>query len=170
MSVSRRTACLTLVGFGALPWMPAFAQGWRTYVNPRFGTIIEHPDRFRPGRPPQNGAGLAFTNSDGATFSVYGSHNALDHDIKGLEAFIRDNRDAGEQITYEARGANWFVLAGNRGNAIFYERHLLSHGGKIVNGFVMQYPAGLRTSYDAIVTRMSRSFRAGRGADTEGNP
>jgi hypothetical protein len=170
MRVSRRTACLTILSIAAFASMPASAQGWRTYVNKRFGTTIEHPDRFRPGRPPQNGAGLAFTSSDGATFSVYGSHNSLDHDLKGLEAFIRDNRDAGEQITYEARGANWFVIAGNHGNAIFYERHLLSHGGKIVNGFVMRYPASLRTRYDPIVTRMSRSFRAGRGADTEGSP
>lgn len=170
MTLSRRSVCLALAGFGALLQRPAFAQGWRTYSNPRFGTTIEYPDQFRPGRPPQNGAGLAFTNADGATFSIYGSHNSLDHDLKGLEAFIRENRTAGEQITYEARGANWFVIAGTRGNTTFYERHLLSHGGKIVNGFVMQYPASRRTAYDAIVTRMSRSFRAGRGADTEGNP
>jgi len=36
--------------------------------------------------------------------------------------------------------------------------------------FVTQYPARLRRDYDAIVMRMSRSFRARRGADTEGNP
>jgi hypothetical protein len=170
MTLSRRSLCLAFAGLGALIQSPAFAQGWRTYANPRFGTTIDYPDQFRPGRPPQNGAGLAFTGADGATFSVYGSHNSLDHDLKGLEAFIRETRNAGEKTTYEARGPNWFVIAGTSGNSIVYERHLLSHGGKIVNGFTMQYPASRRTAYDAIVTRMSRSFRAGRGADTEGTP
>lgn len=170
MVITRRSAGLMIAGLGVLAAWPAAAQAWRTYTNPRFGTTIEYPDSFRPGRPPQNGAGLAFSNADTATFSVYGSHNSLEHDLKGLEAFIREDRAAGERITYEQRGANWFVIAGTRGDATFYERYALSHGGKIVNGFVMQYPGRLQKQYDAIVTRMSRSFRAGRGADTEGNP
>jgi hypothetical protein len=126
--------------------------------------------RRRGGPTPIHGAGRAFTSSDTAIFTVYGSHNSLEHDLKGLEEFIREDRDPGERITYEQRGASWFVIAGTRGGLIFYERYQLSHGGKIVNGFVIQYPARLRKDYDAIVTRMSRSFRAGRGADTEGNP
>jgi serine/threonine-protein kinase len=169
--VSRRALILCLAGAGPALSAPAAAQTWRTYRNPRFGTTIEYPDRFRPGRPPDNGAGLGFTASDTASFSVYGSHNALDHDIKGLEAFVRENLTAGERITYSARGANWFVLAGVAGNdMIFYDRHLLSHGGRIVNGFQMLYPSRLKALYDPIVTRMSRSLRAGRGDDTEGNP
>jgi hypothetical protein len=147
---------------------PAFADTWRTYRNARFGVTIEYPDRFRPGRPPDNGGGLGFTSADGASFSVWGSHNALDHDLKGLEAFVREGRAKDEQLTNEERGSNWFVLAGARGDLLFYERYLLSHGGRIVNGFAIQFPGHL--PYNPIVTRMSRSFRAGRGADTEGNP
>jgi hypothetical protein len=62
------------------------------------------------------------------------------------------------------------VLAGTRGANEFYERHLLSHGGKVVNGFVITYPARLHAGYQPIVTRMAQSFRAGRGGDTEGAP
>ena len=159
-----------VAGAGSLMAVPALAQSWKTYRNARFGTTIEYPDQFRGGRPPENGGGLAFSSSDGAKFVVYGSHNALEHDLAGLETDTLEGRDAGERITYQDRGANWFVISGTRGNDEFYERYLLSHGGKIVNGFVMTYPARLRTAYDPIVTRMSRSFRAGRGADTEGNP
>jgi len=168
--LSRRALLLCLAGAGSLMAAPALAQAWKTYRNARFGTTIDHPDRFRGGRPPENGGGLAFTSSDGAKFVVYGSHNALEHDLAGLEAFTMEDREAGERITYRDRGANWFVISGTKGGDEFYERHLLSHGGKIVNGFVMTYPARLRSAYDPIVTRMSRSFRAGRGADTEGNP
>jgi hypothetical protein len=170
MTITRRNVCLAIAALGALCARPASAQGWRTYRNPRFGTSIEYPDRFRRGRPPENGAGLGFTGADGASFTVWGSHNALDHDLKGLEAFIRENRTAGERITYDARGSDWFVIAGTDGDQIFYERYLLSHRGAIVNGFAIRYPARLRKKYDTIVTRMSRSLRAGRGADTEGNP
>lgn len=43
----------------ALP-ATASAQGaWKTYRNTRFGTSIEYPTRFRPGRPPDNNDGQA---------------------------------------------------------------------------------------------------------------
>jgi hypothetical protein len=167
--ITRRVLCLAIAGT-PVATLPAIAQSWRTYSNPRFGTTIEYPDHFRPGRPPDNGDGLGFSSSDGASFSVWGGHNALEHDLKGLEAFTRENRKAGERITYDARGPNWFVIAGTDGDQIFYERYLLSHRGTIVNGFALRYPARLRKEYDGIVTRMSRSLRAGRGNDTEGAP
>jgi len=167
--ISRREFWLVLAGLGTIVLAPAHAQSWRTYRNPRFGTTIDYPDDFRAGRPPTNGAGLSFTRADGASFSIWGSHNALNHDLAALEAFIREGR-TGERITYDQRGGNWFVISGVAGDAIFYERHLLSHGGRIVNGFSIRYPSRLKAQYDPIVTRMSRSFRAGRGADTEGNP
>jgi hypothetical protein len=166
--LSRRELLLALAG--SLVAAPAAAQAWRTYTNPRFGTTIEYPSTFRPGRPPDNGAGLGFVAADGASFSVYGSHNALDHDLAGLEAFVRQNFAGGERVTYSARGADWFVLSGTAGDRTFYDRHLLSHGGRIVNGFQMLHPQALQRTYGPIVTRMSRSLRAGRGADTEGNP
>jgi hypothetical protein len=168
--ITRRTFCLLAGAAGVCAAVPALAQNWRTYRNPRFGTTIDYPTSFRPGRPPDNGGGLGFTAGDAASFSVWGSHNSLDHDLAGLEAFIREELPPGNRVTYDARGANWFVIAGLQDNNTFYERYLLSHRGSIVNGFTMQYPSRLNAPYDPIVTRMSRSFRAGRGADTEDNP
>jgi hypothetical protein len=168
--ISRRTVCLGLASLGSLAAAPALAQAWRTYTNPRFGTTIEYPDTLRPNRPPDNGAGQSFAGADRAVFSVWGSHNSLDHDLKGLEQFMRDEMTPGQRVTYDARGGNWFVLAGEHDANTFYERYLISHGGRIVNGFTMEYPSSLKAPYDPIVTRMSKSFRAGRGVDTEGNP
>ncbi|MEA2904807.1 MAG: hypothetical protein QOI12_2194 [Alphaproteobacteria bacterium] len=167
---SRRDTLFLIAGAAPLLAAPASADDWKTYRNARFGTTIDYPDRFRSGRPPDNGGGLGFSSRDGAKFVVYGSHNVLEHDLAGLEADTMEERDKSERVTYRDRGANWFVISGTRGDDEFYERHLLSHDGKIVNGFVMSYPARLRGAYDPIVTRMSRSFRASRGADTEGNP
>ena len=169
--ISRRDFCVALAGAGSLMTAtPAAAQPWRTYRNPRFGTSIEYPDTFRPGRPPENGAGLGFTAADGASFSVYGSHNASDDNLAALEAFVRKNFSGGERVTYDARGPNWFVLSGTVGDKTFYDRHMLSHRGTIINAFQLLYPTRLQRAYDPIVTRMSRSLRAGRGVDTEGNP
>ena len=78
------------------------------------------------------------------------------------------NMEAGEVITYQAQGKDWFVISGTKGaDGIFYERHLLSHGKELTEGFVMSYPARLKQKYDPIVARMSKSFRPGTGFQTQ---
>jgi hypothetical protein len=42
----------------------------------------------------------------------------------------------------------------------------LSHCGKIINDLEILYPARLRSSYEAIVVRMAKSFSAGVGLKT----
>jgi hypothetical protein len=168
--ISRRAFCLSLAATGSVIAVPAAADSWRTYRNARFGTKIEYPDRFRSGRPPDNGGGLGFSSRDGAKFSVSGSHNVLEHDLKGLEEYLDEGRESDEQVTYRAHGDNWIVRSGAKNNMIFYERHLLSHRGAVINRFEIVYPARLQSAYDAVVTRMSRSLAPGRGQDTEGNP
>jgi hypothetical protein len=152
---------------------PVMAQGntWRTYHNERYGTTIDYPDLFKAGPPPANNDGLAFKSPDGAEFSVFASYNALDFDLAGFRDFIVKNLNAGEVITYQARGDDWFVISGMKGgDRVFCERHLLSHGKQMTEGFVVSYPARLKQKYDPIVTRMSKSFRAGAGFQTPGKP
>jgi len=167
--ISRRT--LLSAAIVALPASVAAQEAsaqenWATYRNPRFGTTIEYPPRFRPGRPPDNNDGLSFTAADGATLSVWGSLNIMEHDIAGLEKFLRESLDAGERITYRAAGRNWLVLSGTRGERVFYRRHALSHRNEIANGFEISYPGSLATRYDPIVARISKSLRSGRGYQT----
>ena len=166
--ISRRV--LLLAALVALPSVAHAQEAWATYRNTRFGTSVEYPARFRPGRPPDNNDGLSFIAPDGATLSVWGSLNVEEHDVAGLEAFLRENPKAGERITYRASGANWLVLSGTRGDRIFYKRHLLSHRNEIINAFEISYPAALGGTYDPIVSRLSRSLRPGRGYQTTGNP
>ena len=80
------------------------------------------------------------------------------------------NLEPGAAVTYQAHGENWFVISGTEGENLFYERHLLSHRGQIVDNFVISYPARLKQIYDPIVTRMSQSLRAGSGFQTPGKP
>jgi hypothetical protein len=172
-----RRLCIVLAIFaaaaivGAAAPVAAVADGWRTYHNERYGTTIDYPDFFKAGPPPANNDGLAFKSPHGAEFSVFASYNALDFDLAGFRDFIVKNLNAGEVITYQARGDDWFVISGMKGgDRVFYERHLLSHGKQMTEGFVVSYPARLKQKYDQIVTRMSKSFRAGAGFQTPGKP
>jgi hypothetical protein len=164
--ISRRHLVLVLAGVSAAG--PAAAQkAWRTYKNERFGTTVEYPaDKFIPQPPPENGDGLRFIAVDSAEFTVSAINNVLDQNIAGLEAAALKARPLDERITHRERGPNWFVLSGTKANAIFYERQLLSHRGRIVNDLEILYPTRLRGLYDPIVQRMSRSFRAGVGINT----
>jgi hypothetical protein len=145
----------------------AAQRDWKNYKNERFGTTIEYPsDKFIPQPPPENGDGLRFIATDGAEFTVAAINNVLDQKLAAIEASVLKDRPLDEKITYRDRGPHWIVLSGTKANVIFYERHLLSHRGKIINDLEIIYPARLKSFYDPIVVRMSRSFRPGVGINT----
>jgi hypothetical protein len=173
--ISRRAligAALAAISCGALaqPREIPTPETWKTYFNSRFGTSIAYPSRFTPGRPPDNDDGQSFTADDGAQLAVWGSLNALEHDVAGLEAFLREDPKEGENITYRAAGKNWLVLSGTRKDRVFYTRHLFSHKGEVVNAFQISYPADLAAAYGPIVARLSKSLHAGRGYQIKGTP
>ena len=141
----------------------AGAAEWHTYRTDRYRTAIDYPDRLIPQPPPDNNDGRAFKSADGADFTVCASYNALDFDLAKYRAFILENLAPGAAVTYQAHGDDWFVVSGMRGADIFYERHLLSHGGEMTEDFVISYPAALKSTYDPIVARMAKSFRSGSG-------
>lgn len=174
--ISRRAligAALAAIPVGAFaqPRETSTREVWKTYFNDRFGTSIEYPSRFKPGRPPDNNDGQSFVAGDGAQLAVWGSFNALEHDVAGLEAFLREDPKEQEKITYRAAGKNWLVLSGTRGgDRLFYKRYILSHRNEVENAFEISYPAALAAAYDPIVARLSKSLRPGRGYQTKGAP
>jgi hypothetical protein len=144
----------------------ARAGDWRTYQNDRYGTTIDYPSTFKPQPPPDNDDGRVFKSADGADFRVFASYNALDFDLAQYRDFTVKHLDAGAVVTYQADGNDWFVISGTKGDKVFYERHLLSHGEQMTEGFVITYPASLKQTYDPIVARMAKSFRPGKGFQT----
>jgi hypothetical protein len=144
----------------------ARAGDWRTYQNDRYGTTIDYPSTFKPQPPPDNDDGRVFKSADGADFRAFASYNALDFDLAQYRDDTIKKLDAGAVVTYQADGNDWFVISGTKGDKVFYERHLLSHGEHITEGFVITYPASLKQTYDPIVARMAKSFRPGKGFQT----
>jgi hypothetical protein len=146
----------------------ATADDWRTYSNDRYGTTIDYPASFKPMPPPDNDDGRRFKSADGAEFAVFASYNAFDFNLAKFRDDTVRKLDAGSVVTYQAHGDDWFVISGTKGDAIFYRRHLLSHGEEMTEGFVMSYPAQLKQRYDPIVARMAKSFHSGPGFQTPG--
>jgi hypothetical protein len=152
------------IAFGAIA--TAAADDWGLYQNDRYGTTIEYPNSFKPLPPPDADDGRTFKSVDGAEFKVFASYNALDFDLAQYRDFTVKHLDAGAVVTYQADGNDWFVVSGTKGDKIFYQRHLLSHGKQMTEGFVMIYPASLKQTYDPIAARMAKSFRPGKGFQT----
>jgi hypothetical protein len=144
-------------------YYPAKADQWLTYQNDRYGTTIDYPDQFKAEPPPGADDGGTFTSADGAKFSVYASYNAENFNLAAFQDFALKNLDPSQAVTYKASGNNWFVISGTKGDSVFYERQLLSHGGQMTEGFAMTYPATAKHTYDPIVARMAQSFRSGKG-------
>ena len=144
----------------------AAADNWLTYYNDRYGTTIDYPDFFKAQPPPDANDGRAFKSTDGADFTVSAIYNTLDFDLAKYRDFILQNLDPGAIVTYQAHGGDWFVISGTKGANIFYQRHLLSHGGQMTEDFDISYPAALKQTYDPIVARMAKSFRPGTGFQT----
>lgn len=156
-------AIFCAVAAATVPAISAHADNWLTYHNDRYGTTIDYPDQFKAEPPPGSDDGRTFKSADGAEFSVYASYNALDFNLAKFQDFTLKNLDPGAVVTYKTHGDNWFVISGTKGDDIFYERHMLSHDGQMTEGFSMSYPAAAKQSYDPVVARMAKSFRAGKG-------
>src|ERR1700677_3835681 len=82
----------------------AWAETWRTYVNPRFGVSAQVPSDWTIGPEPANGDGRVFTAPDGsAEITISG---ILSTSSRDEEFSIMTAPNPGETITYKAvRGA-----------------------------------------------------------------
>jgi hypothetical protein len=154
--LTRRQAMLA-VGCGLFGASAARAQeSWTRYVNPRFGTHVDYMEFFEPDDPPENGDGQSF-HSPEATFSVFAHYNVLDETPQSqLSDALNDPQYA--DLAYKAIKGGRLTLSGHRGAMIYYESYLYSGGSGVVHGLVIEYPAAYKRDYDAMVTRMAKSF------------
>jgi hypothetical protein len=154
---------LTLLGLTLLMGSGAQAETWHVYANPRFGSVIEYPERFRPLPSPENGDGQAFEAPDGGRLSISGSYNINDDTPESYERFLRAGEDNSyADVKYRAIGRDWLVLSGLRDGKLYYDRLLFDQRSNTVHHLAITYPPSQRESYDPVVTRMARSLRVAR--------
>ena len=154
-------------GFLCFAWIVAFATVVPasavadpfTYVNERFGTTVTFPGEIFSNamRPPDNGDGMTWLASDGASLAVYGSNNALEHTPRDIVDEAKSRNEAGYELTYHHAGPDWVVLSGHENGLVFY--HRLEFGSDdIIHGLLVKYPRSLKAIYDPLVGPIARSL------------
>jgi hypothetical protein len=149
-----------LLAFGA----SALAQThWATYENARFGTTADYPaDLFtKRDPPPENGDGVRMHSADDrATLTIYGHYNVENDTPASYFQRLVDS----DRVTYKRIKRTYYVASGVRGDKIYYERCNFRKGDMAtVDCFEISYPAAEKSRWDAIVIRISKSLRAGKG-------
>ena len=136
---------------------------WATYANPRFGTTADYPADLFTERdpPPDNGDGVRMhTADDRATLTIYGHYNVENDTPASYFETIVDKTD----VTYKQITKTSYVASGTRGSDIFYARCNFRKGDRAtVDCFELTYPASEKAIWDAIVARVSKSLRPGKG-------
>lgn len=148
---------LTTIGGFALasPRAAGSAQRvvYKTYSNARYNYSISYPSNLLvPQGEADNGDGQAFRSKDSAAeMRVYGSQN-----LGGGLAAAYNEAQAGKNVTYKTMKGNWFVVSGRDGDRIFYQKTMLSNDE--LKTFIIEYDAAQKSIYDAVTTRVARSF------------
>jgi hypothetical protein len=62
--------------------------------------------------------------------------------------------------TYHAEGPNWYVISGLRGATVYYVKCYVTRS--TISTLWIEYPAGRKSVYDAIVSRVAPSFTSAR--------
>jgi len=130
-------------------------EQWYHYCNQRFGQCVDVPVNLKKAPSSENGDGQTFLSNDGLKVSIWASWNINNYDAKEtLKAF----GDQEGTVTYQIVKNNWYVQSGIYGDEIFYEKHIVNKN--VVSGLRVEYPSIKKSEYDAIVTRIARSFAA----------
>lgn len=126
---------------------------YRTYTNARYGFSIAYPFGILvPQGEPDNGDGQKFVSRDGsATLLAFGSHR-LDRSLQDEFQTAQENR----AVTYKVLKRDMFVVSGTENGKIFYQKTLLR--GDVFKTFIIEYDEYERNTFDAITTRIARSF------------
>lgn len=141
-------------------FLPA-PDGWRTYVNGRFGMQVSYPpDLFTPAAAPEEGDGRRFEGED-AVIEVIGWENENELTPEALASHLVGAEGYGTIVHREIEEAR-LVLSGRRAEQIFLEEYVFEDG--TVQAFAMEYPSARRATYDPLLETIAESFISGEEA------
>lgn len=190
MSIRRsvRTAAATLIVAAAIgigwPRDEAAAQqvnarpdqGWTTYADPRTGfsfaypsqTFVAHPKDPTEGLAAKTAArsGVTFVSRDGKAWFLAAAYaNTERLTLATYRARMLSGSYSDARITFERTTADFVIVSGLRGGTEFYERVVFSCEGRVVNVWLLTYPAAESAVYDRIVEEVARTFRPVSGRE-----
>jgi hypothetical protein len=132
------------------------------YSNARFSYSISYPEGLLiPQGEADNGDGQKFLSRDGrAELIVYGSHNALNQNLRDLyNEQLREGDDARSKktVTYKILRNNWFVVSGYEGDRVFYRKTIFKGG--MFKTFNIEYDKSRADVFDKVTKRVAASFK-----------
>ena len=138
---------------------------WATVHNERHGFTIAYPvDIFEQKAPPKTDQGRVLESKDGKAKLLIGAFdNTENSSLPDYRDYLMEGQWAGSDIDYSPIRKKWFVLSGTRNGEIFYERVSFTCGGKLINSWVMTYPAAERKVYDRVLEAIARTYLPGAG-------
>ncbi len=162
----QRTAILTVAVIAlTLPAQshPTAQHDWIPYRNELFGFRLTYPaDVFAREREADRRDGQVLISNDGSARLLIGAfENTERHTPPSYQKFVAEKSYRAFTISYSPQGQSWFVLSGEGGGKIFYEKVMFSCGGGVINSFAMTYPVEKRRLFDPIVEGIEKTFRPG---------
>jgi hypothetical protein len=141
-------------------------HAWITYRNDRFGFALDYPaDEFIADDRGLGEFWRLFVSRDGrARLLITAGFNAKGVTAASYRQSLMNEAFGGANLEYAPLRKTWFVLAGSRGEEMFYERATFACDGRIIHGWRLTYPAGARDYYSQIIERMHRGYKHVRGA------
>lgn len=165
-------AAVTMIALGPTPLRvsPTWAastvtEGWSVYRNARFGFQLSYPGGlFVEKETPNSDSGALWTSIDGgARLIATATPNDTGESLESYRDFVMRETYADAKFDYTPLKDTWFVLSGQKGDTIFYERITFVCQGRYIYGWQANYPASQKRKYDAIVEAIHRSYKAGKG-------
>jgi hypothetical protein len=140
-------------------------QDWSTYRNERYGFQLAYPGGlFLQKETPRPENGALWTTADGAARLIAtAAANEAAGTLASYREFVMAETYADARFDYAPVKATWFVLSGQKGDMIFYERIDFVCQGRFIYGWQLNYPASQRRKFDLIVEAIHRSYKVGRG-------
>lgn len=141
---------LLLIWLGSVAW----AMGWSTYCNERFGFCIQRPAFMAPQPPPQNGDGQEFRLGS-ARLTAFGSNQVLSL----AETYRLAQKDL--RVTYRVLRPEFFVVSGyKKGFMVVY--HYTKATGRAYVSVYLEYPVSQKKTYDPLIKPIVDSLKLRR--------
>jgi hypothetical protein len=159
MGSNRVQVFIVLSAILTLP-APGLAATWAVYEDETEKCRLDYPSSvFSLGKKDKEDFQRFSGPGKDVYFRVAGLPNDERLSPKQIRAEYIRNRDKGE-IVYERTKSDFLVLSGIRDQKIFYSKVAVSPNIQNICVLHIVYPQKAKRAFDAIVTRMSRSFIA----------
>lgn len=150
-------------------YTPTSSEKYQEYCNDSFGFCLDLPSVLDMGfAPDDSGVSLTMNAEDDGKHprpfaivsfaSAHGDIEGVPHSLeKRMESYTEDL----DEITYQKKGDNWFVVSGYKGSgkSIFYKKEYV--GKKNANSLYIEYPRRDKALYDGVVNHIVESFKPG---------